>query len=265
MPFGSFSAIGWRSLRGRGASFPVPGTIYEPEGARPDYWRMARAPYMPRASARVDPGGFSYHLTPAGSMMETGAHASAAPVFPAAWATRNCSCRRCRPAPRLRRHAQLPAHPREGGRRRHRLPSLTKALVSGEAFPPSLRDWLAERGVQGYQCYATADVGPDRLRDQRARRHWSGRRRDPRDRAPGTGDPGARRRGRRGGDHRAEPDYPLVRFGTGDLRRAAGRLPHGRTNTRIKGLAGPRRPDRQGARHVRAPQPGGRVARRHPR
>ena len=39
------------------------------------------------------------------------------------------------------------------------LPSLKKALVSGEAFPPSLRDWLRERGVEGYQAYATADVG----------------------------------------------------------------------------------------------------------
>jgi phenylacetate-CoA ligase len=27
------------------------------------------------------------------------------------------------------------------------LPSVTKALVSGEAFPPSLRDWFAERGI----------------------------------------------------------------------------------------------------------------------
>jgi phenylacetate-CoA ligase len=39
------------------------------------------------------------------------------------------------------------------------LPTVTRALVSGEAFPPSLRDWLIERGIAGYQCYASADLG----------------------------------------------------------------------------------------------------------
>ena len=55
------------------------------------------------------------------------------------------------------------------------------------------------------------------------------------------------------------PDYPLIRFGTGDLSALLpGRCPTGRTNTRIKGWLGPRRPDHQGARHVRAPGAGGR-------
>jgi phenylacetate-CoA ligase len=56
------------------------------------------------------------------------------------------------------------------------LPSLSKALVSGEAFPPSLRDWLAERGMQGYQCYATADVGLIAYETERARRPGARRR-----------------------------------------------------------------------------------------
>ena len=39
------------------------------------------------------------------------------------------------------------------------LPSVTKALFGGEAFPPSLRDWFLARGIDGYQCFATADLG----------------------------------------------------------------------------------------------------------
>ncbi len=64
-------------------------------------------------------------------------------------------------AARLHRHAELPEDPgREGGRqRRVDSPRCSKALVSGEAFPPSLRDWLRERGIEAYQSYATADLG----------------------------------------------------------------------------------------------------------
>ncbi len=40
-----------------------------------------------------------------------------------------------------------------------RLPGLTKALVSGEAFPAALRDALRSRGIEAYQVYASADLG----------------------------------------------------------------------------------------------------------
>ena len=41
--FGGFAAIGFGKAMPR--VFASPGTIYEPEGARADYWRMARAIY----------------------------------------------------------------------------------------------------------------------------------------------------------------------------------------------------------------------------
>ena len=116
-PFGGFSAIGWRNLRGRrGAKrvFQSPGPIYEPEGAAADYWRLA-APCMPRVSRAGDliHNSFSYHLTPAGSMMETGAHAIGCTVF--AGGVGNTELQAAGDAgaatARLRRHAQLPAHP----------------------------------------------------------------------------------------------------------------------------------------------------------
>ena len=62
--------------------FQSPGPIYEPEGTAADYWRMARAIW----AAGFRPGdlahcSFSYHLTPAGSMMESGAHAIGCTTF----------------------------------------------------------------------------------------------------------------------------------------------------------------------------------------
>jgi phenylacetate-CoA ligase len=221
--------------------FQSPGPIYEPEGHGADYWRMARACFAAgfRAGDLVH-NSFSYHLTPAGSMMESGAHgaglhrlsrrrrqhraaaAGDAELRPDAYAGTPSFLRI------LLEKAAEPAW---------RCP-LTKALVSGEAFPPSLRDWLAERGIAAYQSYATADVGLIAYETRRARA-WCSTRRDRRDRAPGHRRPGARRRGRRGGRHRAEPDYPLVRFGTGDLSAVLpGPCPTGRTNTRIKGWLG---------------------------
>src|SRR5437868_430771 len=79
--FGGFSALRY------GAHMPhvfaSPGTIYEPEGTRKDYWRMARAMH----AAGFRPGelihnSFSYHFVPAGAMMESGAHALGCTVFP---------------------------------------------------------------------------------------------------------------------------------------------------------------------------------------
>ena len=78
--FGGFSAIGWgEALR----VFASPGPIYEPESARADYWRFARALYAAGFRAgELAYNCFSYHFTPAGSMMETAAHAVGCTVFP---------------------------------------------------------------------------------------------------------------------------------------------------------------------------------------
>ena len=79
--FGGFSSIGFGAAMPR--VFASPGPIYEPEGTAKDYWRMARAIF----AAGFRPGelihnSFSYHFVPAGSMMETGAHAMGCTVFP---------------------------------------------------------------------------------------------------------------------------------------------------------------------------------------
>jgi phenylacetate-CoA ligase len=119
------------------------------------------------------------------------------------------------------------------------LPSLKKALLSGEAFPPSLRDWLQARGVEGYQTYATADVGV--IAFETAAREGL-----VIDEGviveivrPGTGDPVPDGEVGEVVVTVLDADYPLVRFGTGDLSAVLpGRCPTGRTNTRIKGWLG---------------------------
>ena len=245
-PFGGFSAIGWRGLQAPGGAkrvFQSPGPIYEPEGAAPDYWRIARAMHAAgfRAGDLIH-NSFSYHLTPAGSMMETGAHALGCTVFPGGVGNTELQLQAMQ---ELRPHgyAGTPSFLRilfekaaEGG---IALPSLTKALVSGEAFPPSLRDWLAERGVQGCQCYATADVGLIAY-------ETSARQGLVLDEGvileivrPGTGDPVPEGEVGEVVITVLHADYPMLRFGTGDLSAVLpGACPSGRTNTRIRGWLG---------------------------
>jgi phenylacetate-CoA ligase len=121
-----------------------------------------------------------------------------------------------------------------------KLPSLTKAMLSAEPFPPSLRDALIARGVHGYQVYATADVGaiayetPTReglVVDEGVLVEIV---------RPGTGDPVAPGEvGEVVVTPLANGDYPLIRFGTGDLSAMlAGASACGRTNQRIKGWLG---------------------------
>ena len=119
------------------------------------------------------------------------------------------------------------------------LPSVSKALVSGEAFPPSLRDWLAERGIAGYQCYATADLGLIAYETEAREGLVLDEGVIVEIVRPGTGDPVPE------GDvgevvvTSLNPDYPLIRFGTGDLSAVLpGQCPTGRTNLRIKGWMG---------------------------
>lgn len=245
-PFGGFSAIGWRGLRAPGGAkrvFQSPGPIYEPEGAAADYWRIARAMHAAgfRAGDLIH-NSFSYHLTPAGSMMETGAHAIGCTVFAGGVGNTELQLQAMQD---LRPHgyAGTPSFLRilfeKAAETGIALPSLSKALVSGEAFPPSLRDWLAERGVQGYQCYATADVGLIAY-------ETSARQGLVLDEGvileivrPGTGDPVPEGEVGEVVITVLHPDYPMVRFGTGDLSAVLpGSCPTGRSNTRIKGWLG---------------------------
>jgi phenylacetate-CoA ligase len=239
--FGGFSALGFG--KGMTRVFASPGTIYEPEGTRGDYWRMARAMF----AAGFRPGelihnSFSYHFTPAGSMMETGAHALGCTVFPGGTGQTEQqvgAMAELQPAGYIGTPSFLKIILEKAAEQGVALPSVRKALVSGEAFPPSLRDWMAERGVAGYQCYATADLGLIAY-------ETSAREGLVLDEGviveivrPGTGDPVPEGEVGELVVTSLNPDYPLVRFGTGDLSAILpGTCPTGRTNQRIKGWMG---------------------------
>jgi phenylacetate-CoA ligase len=119
------------------------------------------------------------------------------------------------------------------------LPSLKKAMFGGEAFPPSLRDWFSAHGIAGYQCYATADLGliayetsarEGLVLDENVLVEIV---------RPGTGDPVSDGEVGELVVTTLNPDYPLIRFGTGDLSAVlAGPCPSGRTNSRIRGWVG---------------------------
>jgi phenylacetate-CoA ligase len=242
--FGGFSALGWGTTRQRALRvFASPGPIYEPEGGDADYWRMARALF----AAGLRPGdlvhnSFSYHFTPAGAMMESGAFALGCTVFPGGTGQTEQQVQAMaalKPSAYIGTPSFLKIILEKADELGVALPSLTKASVGGEAFPPSLRDWLQARGMTAYQSYGTADLGLVAY-------ETSAREGLVLDEGviveivrPGTGDPVPDGEVGEVVVTTLNPGYPLIRFGTGDLSAVlAGTCPTGRTNTRIKGWMG---------------------------
>ncbi len=240
-PFGGFSAVGYGERMPR--IFASPGTIYEPQGARPDYWRMARALFAAGfRRGELIHNCFSYHFVPAGSMMETGAHALGCTVFAGGTGQTEQQVNaiaELRPAGYVGTPSFLKIIVDKAAEMGVALPGLTKAMVGGEAFPPSLRDWLAERGIDGYQCYATADLGSIAYETQAREGLVIDEGVLVEIVRPGTGDPVPAGEVGELVVTTLNPDYPLVRFGTGDLSAILpGPCPTGRTNARIRGWMG---------------------------
>jgi phenylacetate-CoA ligase len=239
--FGGFSALRY------GAHMPhvfaSPGTIYEPGGKRKDYWRMARALYAAgfRAGQLIH-NSFSYHFVPAGSMMETGAHALGCTVFPGGTGQTEQQVHamaELRPAGYIGTPSFLKIIMEKAAEMKVELPTVTRALVSGEAFPPSLRDWLGERGITAYQCYASADLGLIAYETEAREGLVLDEGVIVEIVRPGTGDPVAEGEVGELVVTTLNPGYPLIRFGTGDLSvMLPGTCPTGRTNARIKGWMG---------------------------
>ena len=240
-PFGGFASGRRGELRN---VFASPGPIYEPEGAGTDHWRLARPLFAAgfRAGDLVH-NCFSYHFTPAGAMLESGAHALGCTVFPGGIGQTEQQVQamaELAPDGYVGTPSFLKIILDKADELGIRLGSLKKALVSGEAFPASLRDALAQRGIAGYQVYATADVGTIAYESEAREGLIVDEGVLVELVRPGTGEPVA------AGDvgevvvtTLANADYPLIRFGTGDLSALLpGASPCGRTNARIKGWLG---------------------------
>ena len=239
-PFGGLATSAWGRL---GRVFASPGPIYEPEGRARDYWRTARALYAAglRAGDLVH-NSFSYHMTPGAWLLEAGAHALGCTVFPGGVGQTEQQVQAMadlQPDAYVGTPSFLRILLDKADELGLQIPSLKKALVSGEAFLPPVREALAARGVIGYQAYATADLGmiayetPAReglVVDEEVILEIV---------RPGTGEPLPDGEVGEVVVTLFNPDYPLLRFGTGDLSAILpGISPCGRTNMRIKGWLG---------------------------
>ncbi len=228
--------------------FASPGPVYDPEGRGKDWWRTARALYAAgfRAGDRVL-NCFSYHFTPAASMMEHGALAIGCTVVPGGIGQTEMQAAAIRDL-RLTAYAGTPSFLKliveKADELQIDLASLDKAIVGAEYLPPALREAMRARGIRVQQLYATADLGliayesalPDgkvtegMILDESLILEIV---------RPGTGDPVAAGEVGEVVITSLNKDYPLIRFATGDLSAVlAGTSPCGRTNTRIKGWMG---------------------------
>ncbi|HWU26295.1 MAG TPA: AMP-binding protein, partial [Rhizomicrobium sp.] len=220
-----------------------PGPIFEPEGEGRDWWGAARACFA--AGFRrgdIVHNSFAYHLTPGGFILESGAHAVGCAVIPGGVGN-------------TEQQLEAIAHYKPSGyigtpdflkilldtaeKTGKDASSFKRGLVSGAALPASLREELRRRGLTVLQCYATAELGVIAYESVAGESMVVNETVIVEIVRPGTGSPVPV------GDvgeivvTSFNPDYPMVRLGTGDLSALVpGISPCGRTNTRIKGWMG---------------------------
>ena len=223
--------------------YASPGPVYEPEGPGPDYWRTGRAMYAAgiRAGDLIH-NTLSYHFTPAGFMIESGARAIGCGVFPAGVGQTELQVNAivdlqpnvyCGTPSFLKilidKAAELGAD----------ISCIKKGLVGGEALPPSLRETLSGHGVDVLQFYGTADVGTIAYESSAKEGLIIDENILVEIVTPGTGDPVDEGEVGEILVTSFSEAYPLVRFATGDMSKyLPGASPCGRTNTRIAGWMG---------------------------
>ncbi len=245
--FGGFATIGWgreRDASRRAARvFASPGPIHEPDRIRPDYWRMGRALFAAgfRAGDLVH-NSFSYHFTPAGAMMESGAQAIGCTVFPAGTGQTELQVQTMaalRPDGYVGTPSFLRLMLEKADELGIALPSLTKASLGGEAFPAPLRASFSARRIAATQSYGTADLGLIAYETEAREGLVVDEGVIVEIVRPGTNDVVAEGEVGEVVVTTLNPDYPLIRFGTGDLSAfMPGHCATGRTNQRIRGWLG---------------------------
>ena len=240
-PFGGLAA----TAPGRLARlYMSPGPIFDPEGRGADWWRMAR----PMFAAGIRPGDvvqncFSYHFTPAASMLECGAHALGCAVIPAGTGQTEMqvqSMAELKPSAYVGTPSFLKIILEKAAELGADVSSVKRAVVGAEALPPSLRRWLQEHGVaRVQQIYASADLGNIAYESEALEGMIIDEEVIVEILRPGTGDPVAEGEVGEVVVTTLNADYPLIRFATGDLSAVLpGASPCGRTNMRIRGWMG---------------------------
>jgi phenylacetate-CoA ligase len=238
-PFGGFTTRGVAEME---HVFQSPGPLYEPGRTGADWWRMGRflnACGIGRGD--IVQNCFSYHLTPAGMIFENGARAVGATVLPAGTGQTELQARAAHDIG-VTGYAGTPDYLKvildkadEMG-----LPlRIAKAAVGGGALFPSLRQEYADWGIACLQCYATADLGNIAYESPAMEGLIVDEGVIVEIVTPGTGDPVPEGQVGEVLVTTLNPDYPLIRFATGDLSAVLpGQSPCGRTNMRIKGWMG---------------------------
>ena len=245
LPFGGLTATATRKL---GRIFMSPGPIFDPEGRSPDWWRFARPMHaIGLRQGDLIQNCFSYHFTPAAFMVESAAAHLGCAVIPAGIGQTEMQVQamaELRPEAYIGTPSFLKIIIEKAQEMGADISSVQKAIVGAEALPPSLRKWLQDHGVANVlQIYATADIGnisyetctdgqvnPGMVLDEELILEIV---------RPGTGDLVSEGEVGEVVITSFNPDYPLIRFGTGDMSAILpGISPCGRTNQRIKGWMG---------------------------
>ncbi|MCR8547906.1 phenylacetate--CoA ligase family protein [Salipiger sp. P9] len=238
-PFGGYAT---KPAHGFAHVFQSPGPIYEPGGNAHDWWRLGRF----LSACGIGPGDivqncFGYHLTPAGMIFENGARAVGAAVLPAGTGQTELQARAAHDVG-VTAYAGTPDYLKLILEKADALGlglGIARAAVSGGALFPSLRQYYADRGISCQQCYATADLGMVAYESDAMEGMIVDEQVIVEIVTPGTGDPVAPGEVGEVVVTTLNPDYPLIRFATGDLSAVMeGESPCGRTNMRIKGWMG---------------------------
>ena len=240
-PFGGLAADDTAAMA---RLFLSPGPIAEPQtGQGGDPWRFGRA----LAALGVGRGDvvhncFSYHLTPAGFMIDLAAASLGCAVFPGgvgntavqAQAMRRFGASVYVGTPDYLRTI-LEAADEEGAP----ISTVKRALVSGGPLFPAMRDWYAKRGIRVQQGYGTADVGLIAYETEAMDGMVVEEDALVEIVRPGTGNPVEEGEIGEVVVTTFDPVYPMIRFATGDLSAVMpGHCPTGRTNMRLAGWKG---------------------------
>jgi phenylacetate-CoA ligase len=239
-PFGGLNSLARHKAK---RVFASPGPIYELQGMEMDHWRMARVLYAAgfRHGDLVH-NCFSYHFTPGAFLMEGGARKLGCAVFPGGVGQTEQQVQAMvdlRPDGYVGTPSFLRIIVEKAEEMGADIRSLKKAMVSGEALPGVTRSWLNERGITVRQCYATADIGAIAYETEAEEGLVVEEELLVEIVRPGTGDPVAPGEVGEVVVTTFNPDYPLIRFATGDLSAfMPGRSPCGRSNVRLRGWMG---------------------------
>jgi len=239
-PFGGLNVIAPNKAR---RLLMSPGPIFEPEGEGIDWWGAARALYAAGfRNGDIVHNSFSYHLTPGAMIMESGAHALACTVIPGGVGNTEQQLEAIvhyKPSGYVGTPDFLKILLDTANKVGKDASSFKRGLVSGAALPASLREELGNRGVIVLQCYATAELGVIAYESEAREGMIVNENMVVEIVRPGTDDLVPDGEVGEVVVTSFNPDYPMIRLGTGDLSALMpGASPCGRTNARIKGWMG---------------------------